>query len=42
MRKKKNKDKILVLDGCLCGTLDYQVVGDDLLEIGSPMIYAGT
>ncbi|HYW05015.1 MAG TPA: phage virion morphogenesis protein [Gammaproteobacteria bacterium] len=41
-RKKKNKDKILVLDGYLRGTLNYQVVGGTTLELGSPMIYAGT
>lgn len=38
-RKKKNKDKILQLDGYLANTLVYQVNGADLL-FGSNRVYA--
>lgn len=40
-RKKRNKDKILTLDGFLRGTLAYQA-GADSVEVGSPLVYAGT
>lgn len=38
-RKKKNRDKLLRLDGYLSETLRYQVGGDELL-FGSNRIYA--
>ena len=38
-RKKKNANKILVLDGHLSGTLRYQIQGNTLL-LGSDRIYA--
>ncbi|WP_213664297.1 phage virion morphogenesis protein [Stutzerimonas stutzeri] len=37
-RKKKNQDKILVLDGPLSNGLRFQVVGGDLL-VGTNMVY---
>ena len=37
-RKKKNKDKILTLDGYLSGTLDYQASPAELL-VGTPREY---
>lgn len=37
-RKKKNKDKILVLDGPLSNGLRFQVLGGDLL-VGTNMVY---
>ena len=40
-RKKRNQDKILTRDGFLRGTLTYQA-GADSVEVGSPLIYAGT
>ena len=40
-RKKRNKDKILTLDGDLRGNLAYRA-GRDSVEIGSPSVYAGT
>ncbi len=40
-KKKKNKDKILVLDGYLSGLLTYQVSSDGL-ELGTNRIYGAT
>ena len=40
-RKTRNIDKVLTEDGHLAGTLDYLVMGNELL-IGSPRIYAST
>ena len=40
-RKPRNKDKILTLEGNLRGTLDYRADADSV-EVGSPLIYAGT
>ena len=40
-RKKKNADKILVLDGYLSGLLTYQVLPDGL-ELGTNRIYGAT
>lgn len=40
-RKKRNKDKILTLDGYLSGTINYNAARDHV-DVGSPMIYAGT
>ena len=40
-RKKRNKDKILTRDGFLRGNLTFQA-GADSVEVGSPLIYAGT
>ena len=40
-RKRRNKDKILTLEGYLRGNLAYRA-GADQVEVGSPSIYAGT
>lgn len=40
-RKRKNRDKILTLDGRLRGTLNYRVAPDEL-RIGTPLIYGAT
>lgn len=40
-RKKKNADKILVLDGYLYGLLRYQV-SDSELELGTDRVYGAT
>lgn len=40
-RKKKNKDKILTLDGRLRGLLTYQA-SKDALRVGTPLIYGAT
>jgi phage virion morphogenesis protein len=40
-KKKKNADKILVLDGYLSGLLTYQVSSDGL-ELGTNRIYGAT
>ena len=40
-RKRRNRDRILTEEGHLRGTLDYQA-GADSVEVGSPLIYAGT
>lgn len=40
-RKKKNKDKILFLEGQLFGTLGYQVTPEELL-LGTPKEYGAT
>ena len=40
-RKRRNRDKILTRDGFLRGTLTYQADADSV-EVGSPLIYAGT
>ena len=40
-RKKRNRDKILTEEGRLRGTLAYRV-GDDWVEVGSPLIYGAT
>ena len=40
-RKRRNKDKILTLEGYLRGNLAYRA-GPDQVEVGSPSIYAGT
>ncbi|MFO1421184.1 MAG: phage virion morphogenesis protein [Candidatus Competibacteraceae bacterium] len=40
-RKRKNRDKILTLDGRLRGTLNYRA-GPDELRIGTPLIYGAT
>lgn len=40
-RKKKNRDKILVLDGYLKGLLRYQILPDGL-ELGTDRIYGAT
>lgn len=37
-RKKKNRDKILVLDGPLSNNMRFQVIGGDLL-VGTNMVY---
>lgn len=40
-RKKRNKHRILTLDGNLHGTITYQAGPTELL-LGSPLVYAGT
>ena len=40
-KKKKNQDKILILDGYLFGTLNYQATPEELL-IGTPLEYGAT
>ena len=40
-RKRKNRDKILTLDGSLRGTLTYAIAPNEL-RIGSPLIYGAT
>ena len=40
-RKPRNKGKVLTLDGSLRGTLAARA-GADSVEVGSPLIYAGT
>ena len=40
-RKPRNQDKVLTLDGFLRGALAYRA-GADSVEVGSPLIYAGT
>lgn len=40
-RKKRNQDKILILDALLSGTLRYQVEGD-ALRFGTGSIYGAT
>ncbi len=40
-RKRKNKGKILTLEGRLRGLLNYQV-SQDALRVGTPLIYGAT
>lgn len=40
-RKKRNKDKVLTLDGYLSGTINYNAARAHV-DVGSPMEYAGT
>lgn len=39
--KKRNKDKILTLDGYLSGTINYNAAREHV-DVGSALIYAGT
>ena len=40
-RKKRNKEKVLTLDGYLSGTINYNAARAHV-DVGSPMVYAGT
>ncbi|MDE0714088.1 MAG: phage virion morphogenesis protein [Gammaproteobacteria bacterium] len=40
-QKKRNKDKILTLDGFLHGTINFRASSQEVL-VGSPLVYAGT